>query len=170
EGTVISFEPELRNFNQLIEHIDLNSFGNVAPINAAVGETTGRAEFHINEDNDGGHALWEVGLHPFNQKSRTAPVTRTVDLVSLDSFLRDLDVSPRVVKIDVEGAEYSVLMGARETLALRPIPFIVAEINRFGLQKMGTSEQVVRRFMTELGYETYAFDPEGGRIVRLGDA
>lgn len=170
EGTVISFEPELRNFHQLIDHIDLNGFGNVAPINAAVGASTGKAEFHINGDNDGGHALWEVGLHPFNQKSRTAPLTRTVDLVSLDSFLRDLGVSPRVVKIDVEGAEHSVLLGARETLTLRPIPFIVAEINRFGLEKMGTTEQAIRRYMTDLGYETYAFDPEGGRIVRLGEA
>ena len=73
------------------------------------------------------------------------------------------------MKIDVEGAEHSVLKGARETLRLRPIPFIVAEINRFGLEKMGTSEQAIRRFMTELGYETYAFDPDGGRILRLGD-
>lgn len=169
EGTVISFEPELRNFRQLIDHIDLNGFENVAPINAAVGAQTGKVDFHINTDNDGGHALWEVGLHPFNEKSRSEPLTRTVDVVSLDSFLRDLGVFPRVVKIDVEGAEHSVLLGARETLSQRPIPFIVAEINRFGLEKMGTTEQAVRRYMTDLGYETYAFDPEGGRIVRLGD-
>src|SRR5690606_2779267 len=57
EGTVISFEPELRNFGQLVEHIDLNGFSNVAPINAAVGETTGKVEFHINDGNYGGHAL-----------------------------------------------------------------------------------------------------------------
>ncbi len=169
EGTVISFEPEPRNFQQLLDHIELNGFGNVAPINAAVGAKTGRAEFHINGDNDGGHALWEVGLHPFNQQSRSAPQTRTVDIVALDSFLLDLGISPRVVKIDVEGAEHSVLLGAHETLTKRPIPFIVAEINRFGLQKMGTSEQAIRRYMTGLGYETYAFDPDGGRIVRLGD-
>jgi hypothetical protein len=34
---------------------------------------------------------------------------------------------------------------------------------------MGTSEEAVRSLMTELGYETYAFDPQGGRIIRLGD-
>lgn len=170
EGTVISFEPEVRNFNQLVEHIELNGFGNVAPINAAVGARTGKAQFHTNGDNDGGHALWEVGRHPYNQRSRLAPMTRTVDLVSLDSFLRDLGVSPRMVKIDVEGAGHSVLEGARETLTLRPIPFIVAEINRFGLEQMGSSEQAIRRFMTELGYETFAFDRNGGRIVQLDES
>jgi FkbM family methyltransferase len=169
-GTVISFEPELENYQHLLSHVELNGFAHVAPINAAVGATTGRVEFHINGDNDGGHALWEVGLHPFNQRSREKPTTRTVDLVSLDDILRGLEVLPRVIKIDVEGAEHSVLLGARETLQNRPVPFIVAEINRFGLERMGTSEKAVRQYMGEMGYETYAFDPEGGRIIRLGES
>ena len=43
-----------------------------------------------------------------------------------------------------------------------------ANIERI-LERMGTSERALRATMTELGYETYGFDANGQRIVRLGD-
>ena len=47
------------------------------------------------------------------------------------------------------------------------IPFIVAEINRFGLESMGASERHVREFMSDLGYETYLFQPGQSYLQRL---
>ena len=169
-GRVVSFEPEERNFRQLVDHIEINQLSHVTPVNAAVAEAPGTAEFHVNSDNDGGHALWDVGLHHYNEQSREAPLTRQIDVVSLDRFLRENRIStPRMLKIDAEGAEHAVLLGAKETLRETPVAFVVAEINHFGLERMGTSERALRATMTELGYETYGFDPSGERIIRLGD-
>ena len=72
DGRVVSFEPEARNFGAAQRSRRLNGFANVDRVNAAVGAEEGQAEFWVNADNDGGHALWNVGNHGYNQLSRAA--------------------------------------------------------------------------------------------------
>ncbi|MCC6773783.1 MAG: FkbM family methyltransferase [Gemmatimonadaceae bacterium] len=167
-GAVYWFEPELSNYAHLLEHIEINAATNVRPLHMAVGASPGTADFFVNADNDGGHALWEVGRHPFNERTRQAPVARKVFVTSLDHIFEQRDMRTlKAIKIDAEGAEFAILVGARELLRRTRIPFIVAEINRFGLESMGASERHVREFMTELGYETYLFQPGQSFIQRL---
>jgi FkbM family methyltransferase len=167
-GRVFSFEPEPRNYAHLLDHIELNGACNVCPMHMAVGATPSIAEFFVNSDNDGGHALWEVGRHPFNEQTRLAPQSRKVYVTSLDTMFGDRDMrSLKAIKIDAEGAEFAILVGARTLIAATRIPFIVAEINRFGLESMGASEQMLRGLMEEMGYETYLFQPGGTALVRM---
>lgn len=167
-GRVFSFEPDRSNYAHLLDHIDANGAHNVRPMHMAVGAAPGIAEFFVNADNDGGHALWEVGRHPFNERTREAPQTRKVYLTSLDDMFGDRDMrSLKGIKIDAEGAELSILMGARTLLVKNSIPFIVAEVNRFGLESMGASETQLRSFMLGLGYEIYLFQPGATSMVRL---
>lgn len=49
-----------------------------------------------------------------------------VDTVSLDDYCRDLNIIPKVIKVDVEGAELQVLRGGEEILR-RNHPVIVLE-------------------------------------------
>jgi Methyltransferase FkbM domain len=134
----------------------------------AVGAKPSIAEFFVNADNDGGHALWEVGRHPFNERTRSAPVTRKVFVTTLDQLYEGKDASAiKAIKIDAEGAEFSILVGARNLLRRQRIPFIIAEVNRFGLESMGVSEGHLRSLMTEMGYETYLFQPGQSVIQRM---
>lgn len=167
-GAVFSFEPEPRNFSHLLEHIEVNGATNVRPMHMAVGASPSVADFFVNADNDGGHALWEVGRHPFNERSREAPTTRKVFVTSLDTIFQGRDMRTlKAIKIDAEGAEFAILVGARELLRRARVPFIIAEINRFGLESMGASERHVRSVMQEMGYETYLFQPGQSFIQRL---
>ena len=167
-GRVISFEPDESNYGHLLEHVEKNSAGHVLPVPMAVGAQPRVAEFFLNDDNDGGHGLWEVGSHPFNARSREARRTRKVFLTTLDDFVGALG-SRRVkaIKIDAEGSEVAVLSGGRSLLATHEVPFVVAEINRFALTAMGTSEAALRGMMTQLGYETYLFQPGQAVLQRL---
>jgi FkbM family methyltransferase len=167
-GRVISFEPDTSNYAHLLEHVERNAAAQVLPVPMAVGSEPRVAEFFVNDDNDGGHGLWNVGSHPFNARTREAPRTRKVFLTTLDEFVGS-GGSRRVkaIKIDAEGSELAVLAGARMLLEQHAVPFIVAEINRFALTAMGTSEAALRGFMTMLGYETYVFQPGQSVLQRL---
>jgi FkbM family methyltransferase len=167
-GHVISFEPDTNNYAHLLEHVERNGLAQVLPVPLAVGAEPRVANFFVNDDNDGGHGLWEVGSHPFNARTREAPRTRKVFLTTLDDLLAGNSARRvKAIKIDAEGSEVAVLAGSRRLIEQQQVPFIVAEINRFALSAMGTSERALRGLMTELGYETYLFQPGQTVLQRL---
>lgn len=167
-GQVYAFEPDTSNFAHLVEHIDVNGATQVRPLHMAVGAKPAIAEFFVNADNDGGHALWEVGRHPFNERSRQAPTTRKVYVTSLDHLFAHTDLGRlKAIKIDAEGAEFAIMVGAKGLLARHRIPFIIAEINRFGLEAMGASERLLRGLMSDLGYETWLLQPGQTHATKL---
>ena len=169
-GQVIAFEPEEANYRHLVENIRLNGFTHVVPVNSAVGDAAGIAQLYVNADNDGGHALWDVGLHAFNARSRATPQPRRVRVTTLDSYFAGQAVkSLKAIKIDAEGGELQILQGAQGTLERYRVPFVICEINRFALERMAASEGQLRSFMSGLGYQTYLFAPDGGSLVRLAE-
>ena len=168
QGRVYSFEPERANYEHLLEHIALNRATNVVPFHMAVGASPSIADFFVNADNDGGHGLWEVGRHPFNERTRQAPTTRKTFVTSLDQLFAGGDIgSLKAIKIDAEGSEFAALIGARQLLTRYPVPFIIAEVNRFALESMGASESHLRSLMGDTGYETYLFQPGQTFLQRL---
>ena len=89
-----------------------------------------------------------------------------VFLISLDDIFGSAQPGfAKLIKIDTEGNEASVLRGARNFLTRAQVPAVIAEINRFGLAQLGSSEQELRTLMTDLGYTTYAL--VGALPVRL---
>ncbi len=161
EGHVYTFEPEAANARHIREHIALNGVTNVQLFEQAVGDEPGEAELHVNADNTGGHALWDVGEHPHNAESRRRQEVRRVPRGTLSQLLEQtLGQRIRLVKIDVEGSEVRVLKGAMLLLMAREVPFVICEINEFALRKMGASGQGMRAFMQACGYHCYRMSAE----------
>ena len=112
EGHVAAFEPLPRNISYLRKHVALNKLTNIVVIEAAVSDHAGEAFFNLGASTAMGH-LAESG-------------EISVSLVSLDQLLEDRAIQPPdYMKIDVEGAEYDVLCGARRLLkAHHPLLFL----------------------------------------------
>ncbi|HEX8524914.1 MAG TPA: FkbM family methyltransferase [Tepidisphaeraceae bacterium] len=167
-GQVYSFEPNPKNYQDLITHGAMNQFANVMPFNWAVGGKTGAVTFFDNADNDGGHALWNVGVHPYNEKSRDQVSRRNVYMTTLDTLFGSATADfAKVMKIDTEGAEVAVLRGAQSFITRSQIPAIIAEVNEFGLAQLGSSEDELRAIMKGHGYTTYLL--ANSTPFRLGD-
>ncbi len=164
-GQVLACELSLPNFHRLGYHLQINGFGHVQPVLGAIGDRCGEVSFFVNADNDGGHALWEVGAHPFNRQSAQAPRQATAPMRTLDSLLTAEGPPLRLIKIDTEGAEPLVLTGAKNTLARWRPPVVILEVNQFGLEKLGFSQMDVRRPLQELGYTGYVLGPRPQRLA-----
>ena len=67
----------------------------------------------------------------------------------------DLELSPAIIKIDVEGAELDVLQGLRGTIT-RSLPALLIE---------NSDWDGVTPFLSELGYEPFRWEPELERLV-----
>lgn len=166
EGKVYAFEPEPRNAARIREHVTLNRLDNIALLEQAVGEEDGEVELHVNADNSGGHALWDVGEHPYNTLSRARHEVRKVARGTLFQLLGPtVGQRIRVVKIDVEGSELGVLKGAMLLLMAREIPYVICEINEFALAKMGATGRGMRAFMQACGYACYRMSAEAPNLT-----
>jgi FkbM family methyltransferase len=110
-GSVHAFEPEPRNAEFLRRHLRINGRRNVTVQQAAVSDRAGTARFEFGTGSGTGH-LADAG----------ALEVRTL---RLDDYCAEHALAPAAIKIDVEGAEMSVLHGARETLERhRPTIFL----------------------------------------------
>ena len=108
-GHVYAFEPDGRAFEGLTTHLRLNGVADwTTASSAAVLDRPGPASLVVS-DSPGGSRV-APGL-------RIDDTGRRVQAVSIDHVCRERGVVPNVIKIDVEGAELSVLRGARETIA-----------------------------------------------------
>jgi FkbM family methyltransferase len=104
-GLVVAFEPVARNLAHLYNHVALNKLENVSIIPAACSDEISLAAFSTGPNNAMGH------LTDGNNETPGKNLM-LVPTVTLDAVAERLGVVPQVLKIDVEGAELSVLRGA----------------------------------------------------------
>jgi FkbM family methyltransferase len=80
-------------------------------------------------------------------------VPRTVRAVALDSLLDDRIEAPFLIKVDVQGAELDVLLGAERTL--RNTEYVILEVSLFDFFKGGPQFHDVVTFMKSRGFVAY---------------
>jgi len=165
-GEVVTFEPAPSNYRRLLHHLDINRCTNVLPLHMAVGAHEECVTLHLNSDNDGGHALWDIRSHPLNARSRETPKQYDIWMTRMSRILGDRPV--RAMKLDIEGSELGALRGAIPLLAGdHGIPFVIAEINSTALEALGGSEDELRAFMNDLGYDTWLLQLEEPQLVKM---
>ena len=83
-----------------------------------------------------------------------------IKVKTLDNFLKENKTSIDIVKIDVEGAEYQVLLGALKMLNNKKNKpkLIMVELVDEMLKRFKTSKKKVLNFMNKLKYDCYIID------------
>jgi FkbM family methyltransferase len=153
QGRVYAFEPAPDNAEAIRRNAELNGAGNISVITKAVAAQTGVARLQIVDDQSWSK-LVETGEHPNRQEEIE------VETAALDDLLARREIlPPTVVKIDVEGAELSVLAGMRRTIEEHR-PTIICELH-----------DTNRQFVDAMGEHQYrVINLEGTAPIEIGDS
>ncbi len=124
-GRVFAFEPIPENRVAIDRLVDMNRLDQVIQVTPlALGESNGKKRMLLRESSSM-HQLEEA----YNGKGPNIYSTVDVESCTLDSFVFERrNPFPQLIKIDVEGAEESVLKGALKTLEVYK-PTLVVEIH-----------------------------------------
>jgi FkbM family methyltransferase len=160
QGNVIAVEPSRREFHRLQRNLTLNRLHNVRTLQVAASDRRGEELLRIAGYGHEGHNTLGAFIYDTTlsgiERVRVAPLDDLVEEASLGRA--------DVMKIDVEGAELSVLNGARKVLG-RDHPVILLELCEATLRHQGRCSADVLGMLREFGYRTYTFDPASGRPV-----
>ena len=144
---VYAFEPITSIYHQFNRSIFENDIFSISTYNYALGDTNTVIPIYSNKINRGGSSLVVSSERSFLQNVK---VVRLDDVASSIGFER-VDV----MKIDVEGYEYSVLLGAQEVLKLHH-PVLIIEFSPcfYNSIDVSISEKIIT-LLTNSGYTIF---------------
>lgn len=145
-GVLVSFEPARANRDLLARHLRINGFESVRVEGSLVGgEDLAEVDFFEMEDASGMNSVVPGAMGTEYHAVRKVQV-------SLDAYCERHNLSPEVVKIDVEGAELGVLRGARAMLSrCRPLVFLSVHPRQIAL--LGESTEALSALIDSLNYD-----------------
>ena len=164
-GTVLAIEPSSREFERLRANIELNRLRNVIALQVALSDLPGEGTLCVGGyEHEGQNTLGEfsyVGVE-LGYKEKVE-LKRLDDLVD-QAGLKNVDI----IKLDLEGAEFSVLRGAMRTMTVFR-PLLLLELSDVALKRQGSTAGEVVSLLQSLGYEIYTFDETSGKPVKAAD-
>lgn len=118
---VVAFEPVEENYVQLQKNIEANGFGeNISVQKLALGKEEGTTIFNVREDNKGASS---------RDNAYKSAYTYTVDVNTLDAIGASLgEIENCILKIDAEGMEVEVLLGANGFIKNLKKALIIIEV------------------------------------------
>lgn len=160
-GRVIGFEPHPGNYQRLIRNIALNDLTNATVFQLALGDRSREIQIF------GTRGIASIVPCAANQnKSSPAAV---IEVKRGDDLRRTAGLPlPKAVKIDVEGAEFAVLSGLKETLSSPVCDLLCLEIHpRFIPAEV--SPEMVLSLVRSLGFNRTESRQRGSEIHLIAE-
>lgn len=166
DGLVVAFEPSPRELQRLQANLDLNQTkADMAPVKVlpiAISDRNGNHALKLAESTHSGQNT----LGEFTYQIDCEAVVE-VEVRRLDDLMPELKLaSIDVIKMDIEGAEYAALQGAKQTLE-QFHPLLLLEVIDDALQKQQSSADQVLQFLHSLGYHVFYYGAQTATLLKL---
>jgi len=135
QGRIVAFEPHPERFDLMTKSLDHNNFKNVDLIQTALSDKTGKTTI-------GGRAeaqMDEPGI--------------AIDTTTLDHMLALLNLTPDIIKLDVEGAEVRALHGMKKTLKTENLKLAI-EVHPPLITKYGDAAEDLYDLLNQYGFKS----------------
>ena len=170
-GKVVAVEAHPYNFKMLQHNLSLNKLTNVSTLNWAVYSKKARLKLYL-PDEDLGYTMHHSLMTNYLTTKYSKEIERRfieVEADTLDNLLKTREINQvNWIKIDVEGAEYEVLKGARETLSTNKSISILVEVH--GKDTYGPTMELLRSNNFNIEFEkTYDNGEKHVLAKKVGD-
>ena len=150
-GRVLAIEPQQGPLNLLQQNIALNGLKNVTVVKCGLGATEGTMELFQLSKTNSGMATLAASAREHAVGSETVDVKR-LTTIAAQTGIDKIDA----VKIDVEGAEMEVLLGADDFLSHHRPAFMLIECVDKYLARFGASSAGLVEYLRNRGYDITA--------------
>ena len=158
-GKVIAFEPSPPECARLRKHLRWNRCPNVQIVPCALGDSHGETDFYLVE----GAQDWCNSRKPPAVEEPTKKIRTEVR--TLDDALAELRIHKvDFLKLDVEGAELSVLYGAMKLLQSESRPAVLAEVQDLRTKAWGYPAREIIHHLMRLNYRWFAIAAKGALL------
>jgi FkbM family methyltransferase len=162
-GSVVAFEPEPTNFKIFEKNIAINNLNNIKPYRLAVSNSTGQTNLYLdNLANAGDHRL-------FSNDLLTTPENRqhiSITSVTLDYFLKENNLEPDIIKMDIQGSEMLAFEGMKKTLASSKQMILFTEFWPQGISATGKSPIDLLSNLKNIGFEIYEINNRSSQVEK----
>ncbi len=169
-GTVHSFEPILKNYEQLTGNVkSANMESRTVLYKMGLSDKIYKATFTVPRDRD-----TEATLIPHHEEAwkdyenaKDNYIAEECDVKTLDSILEEkLIENISFIKCDVEGGEYQVLKGAEKLLKSKIPPILMLEAYEKWTNDFGYHPRDMFKYIRDVGgYQIYWISPTGLKLI-----
>jgi FkbM family methyltransferase len=153
-GALVAFEPNLTSFNRTVRNLQLNHFEcQIQTLNTALGKERRTATMWC-PSGETARSTLNQQLATQYQQDHEQCLTFEVQIERLDDLVASGLPGPDFMKIDTEGHEADVLLGAEETLR-KFQPEVFVELHGTTPQSWLDNRSTVQGFLESCGYRIF---------------
>jgi FkbM family methyltransferase len=156
QGHVYAFEASPGIYRLLQNNLNRNNPGNVSTYNIAICDQPRTVDVYLHPEGNLGGTTIIAGL----AERRSAMLEGSVSGRPITAVLPETTIlNARLIKIDVEGAEWQVIQGLAALLPrLSARTEILVEVNRDALRRHGTTTEAFVKIFRDAGFSVFTLD------------
>jgi FkbM family methyltransferase len=167
DGVVWAFEPSPESFARLTRNLTLNGCAQVQPFQLAFSDEVDTT-LELKADKGYGDAYRYLVTAPTGSRGDRGN-TESVPVTTLDNWASNNGVSSvDFLKVDIEGGEFRMFMGAQKLLETSPDVMVLFESEPDWCKRSGCSQEDTFKLLENLGLRLYA-PGKGGSKEWLSD-
>lgn len=147
---VYAFEPNIHAYNALVEAT--KDFSDVYCFNQGVLDKNDTMKLYYHESSDADEVMWSTGSSLVKEKKNVSKEKFIeVEVIDLVEFIEKLDKDIKILKIDVEGAEYDILEKLITSPVLSRIGQVLVETHAEKIPELREKDAAIREKVKHIG-------------------
>ncbi len=154
-GQIWAFEPSASTYQKLLRNLELNKCASVHPVQLALSDEP-ETRRSLRADTGYGDMYRYLASGPAGALNAADEL---VHVTTLDEHAKKAGLpGPDFVKVDVEGGEYRVFLGARQVLSRNPNVVVMFESEPDWCERAGCRPQDAFGVLRDLGFGLYTWN------------